>query len=210
MPQSKPQASATVAGLADISAVARCLRKGGVALLPTDTVYGLAVLPARQEAVERLYRMKSRPHDRSLPVMVADPRELARMGVVAGPQAAPLLAPRFMPGPLTLVLGFGDGPRPLWLAGRTEVALRIPDNPWLRRLLRRCGPLCVTSANPHGLPTPETPAEILALLPEQPDIVVDDGPRRGAPSTLVNCLAAPPVVERAGPVPPDELAALLG
>ncbi len=194
---------------ASIAAVAACLLDGGVVLLPTDTVYGLAALPASAAAVETLYRIKNRPRSRPLPVMVADPQDLAGLGVAVNRRAAGLLASPFMPGPLTLALGFGEGPRPAWLAGRVEMAIRIPDDTWLRQLLRRCGPLYVTSANPHGLPTLETPGEILATLPEQPAMVVDDGPRQMVPSTLVNCCSEPPVVEREGAVPLASLAAFL-
>jgi L-threonylcarbamoyladenylate synthase len=179
--------------------VVATLRAGGVVLLPTDTVYGLAVLPTEAEAIARLFALKARPRAVNLPVMVGDPLDLERLGVEVNEVARRLFRSPFMPGALTLVLGFGDGTRAPWLAGREEVATRMPDDAFLLEVLREAGPLLVTSANRHGQGrTPEEVPGILRELEGTPDLVVDDGPRREVPSTIVNCRACPPTVEREG------------
>jgi L-threonylcarbamoyladenylate synthase len=184
-----------------VAAVASALRAGGVALVPTDTVYGLAVLPGLEAAVRRVFELKDRPLTRNLPVMVAGPDRVRDLGVDVTAAAAKLLASDLMPGPVTLALGFGPGPGPEWLTGRDEVALRIPGNAWLRELLARTGPLLVTSANAHAQATRESVPGILAQLRAAPDVVVDHGPLDVVPSTLVNCRKVPPEVERVGAVP---------
>jgi L-threonylcarbamoyladenylate synthase len=192
-----------------IDAVAACLRDGGVVLLPTDTVYGLAVCPERPEAVDRLFALKRRPASRNLPIMVASLDDLEVLGLRRTPVMDRLAASPHVPGPLTLAVGFSGGPRPAWLSDREEVAFRIPDNAFLLELLRVHGPLLVTSANGHGLTTPEVVDEILAQLAGAPDLVIDGGRLSGAPSTLVNCRVDPPKVERVGVIPEETIQDLL-
>lgn len=176
----------------------RVLGTGGVVLLPTDTVYGLAVSPHHDHAIDRLFVLKQRPRQRNLPVMVDSPARLAPLGVAVGEGARRLLESDLMPGPLTVVLGFGlEGPCS-WLEGRHEVAVRIPADPFMLDLLHAAGPLLVTSANLHGLPTMKTVADILLQLTSEPALAVDGGRRENVPSTLVNCAVDPPVVEREG------------
>lgn len=183
-----------------IAEVAATLLDGGVALVPTDTVYGLAAAPGDVRAIRRIFAIKNRPPARNLPVMVADPEQLPALGVRVTTAAAKLLASEYMPGPLTLALGF-DGEQPAWLAGREEVAVRIPAHPWMRDLLRVTGPLLVTSANLHAQATQESVAGILEQLTERPDVVVDGGTLSVVPSTLVNVNVEPPRIEREGAVP---------
>jgi L-threonylcarbamoyladenylate synthase len=184
-----------------IAQTAHSLFAGGIALLPTDTVYGLAVIPGRPESAARVFELKGRPRSRNLPVMVASPDHLGTLGVEISEPAKRLLHSGLMPGPVTLALGFGPGSRPSWLAGRIEVAVRIPRHDWLLELLRITGPLLVTSANAHAQASRETVAGILEQLQSAPDVIVDDGTLSVVPSTLVNCRLVPPEIEREGAVP---------
>lgn len=192
----------------DTDAVERivgCLSTGGVVLLPTDTVYGLAVLPTFQQSVERVYSLKRRPRDMNLPVMVSSPGELEALGFAVNDPATRLLGSPLMPGSLTIALGLRPGCMPQWLEGREEAAVRIPDDNCLLSVLRRIGPLLVTSANSHGAVTPESLPDVLAQLHGVPDLAVDGGILRTIPSTLVNCRCDPPVVERIGAIPEAEV-----
>jgi L-threonylcarbamoyladenylate synthase len=177
------------------------LRGGGVVVLPTDTVYGLAARPDDADAVRAVYRIKDRPQGMHLPVLAASVAQVRALGV-AFPPGADALTRRWWPGPLTMAFGFQGGlDRPGWLDGREEVAVRIPDHDFLRSLLERTGVLVVTSANPHGTPTPRTAQEVIAGLdPLSVDLVVDGGPLTDVPSTLVNLRPAEPVVEREGAI----------
>ena len=188
---------------------AEVLCAGGVAVVPTDTVYGLAARPEDVDAVRAIYRVKGRPEGMHLPVLAASVAQVRALGVTFTP-GADTLARRWWPGPLTLAFGFEAGRvRPAWLDGRTEVAVRIPDHDFLRALLERTGALVVTSANPHGAPTPRTAHDVSTGLGPSVDLVVDGGPLEDVPSTLVNVRGADPVVEREGAIPPDAISAAL-
>ena len=185
------------------------LEAGGVVVVPTDTVYGLAARPDRAEAVRAVYRAKGRPEGMPLPILAADEVQVRALGVAFTPAAA-VLARRWWPGPLTLAFGFDDAaPRPAWLAGRDEVAVRVPDHDFLRALLGRTGVLAVTSANRHGTPTPHTAHEVAAGLGTSVAVVVDGGRLRDVPSTLVNVRGPHPVVEREGAIPAVAVASAL-
>jgi L-threonylcarbamoyladenylate synthase len=187
---------------------AECLREGGVVLVPTDTVYGLAVHPERPDAADRLFAMKRRPRSRNLPIMVASPDRLDPLGVIVTDAAARLME-AFFPGPLSLALGLRTGESPEWLADRVEVAVRIPDHHGMLALLRVAGPLLVTSANIHEQETRESASSIVAALDGLPDLVIDGGTLQTVPSTLVNCNLPVPVIERPGIITREEIEKVL-
>jgi L-threonylcarbamoyladenylate synthase len=203
-----PLTESSVRFRGDAWAAAReALLAGGVALLPTDTVYGLAVHPRRREAIDALFALKARPRTRELPIMVATPDELPSLGVQV-PDTARRLLGAFSPGPITVALGIDDT-APAWLAGRAEVGVRVPSDPDLRALLSDVGALLVTSANAHGEPTAQATGPILAQLAGRPDAVVDGGERTGVPSTVVNCHLDVPRIEREGAIPAAEIERVL-
>ena len=183
--------------------VAECLAAGGVALIPTDTVYGLAVLPTFQDSIGRLYALKARPMNVNLPIMVSATHELESLGFDINESAHRVLRSPLVPGSLTVAMGFRTGRRPDWLRRREEAAVRIPDDPWLLSVLRETGALLVTSANAHGSDTPARFCDVLSQLHGDPDICVDGGTLHQIPSTLVNCRVTPPVVERIGAIPKE-------
>jgi L-threonylcarbamoyladenylate synthase len=160
----------------------------------------LAVSPQRPSAVEKLYILKKRPPRRNLPVMVSSIEMLRRLGVVIHDSAARLLHSPLVPGALTLALGVHAAHAPPWLAHRDEVAVRIPNDERLLCIIERSGPLLVTSANSHGLATPDNLTDALAQLEGLPDFAIDGGVLPVIPSTLVNCRLDPPVVEREGAI----------
>lgn len=208
------------AGDADADAVAEAaaaLLEGRVVVVPTDTVYGLAALPTSDAAVQRVYRIKQRPEGLHLPVLAAGIEDARDLGVKVT-VAAEALAARWWPGPLTMAFRFEDGAaRPDWLTTRTEVAVRVPDHSLLRRILARTGPLFVTSANPHGVPTPVTASAVVGVVrassgdADAVALVVDGGRLTEVPSTLVNVAGDPdrPVIEREGAILTSALEAVL-
>jgi len=188
-----------------IAEIVECLVKGGVVLLPTDTVYGLAVSPNFEASIDRLFALKRRPRNVNLPIMVSSEAELAPLGFEISEAAARLLRSPLIPGSLTLAMGFRSDYRPPWLEGRDEAAVRIPNDDRLLAVLRQTGPLLVTSANAHSAETPDNVEEILAQLDGAPDLWIDGGTLRTTASTLVNCRVDPPVIERLGVVPEAEV-----
>lgn len=192
-----------------IAEVVSCLQQGGVVVIPTDTVYGLAVSPQFPQSVERLYELKQRPRHMNLPIMVADIPSMEDMGVAINTRARRLLESEYVPGALTVAIGFKDQPLVPWLAGREEVAIRIPNDERLLAVLRAAGPLLVTSANASGQDTPKNVGEILTQLNGKPDLAIDGGEIKTIPSTIVNCRLDPPVVEREGVIPTAALDSFL-
>ena len=191
------------------SAAAASLRAGGVIVVPTDTVYGLAALPDDAGAVARIYAAKNRPDRIHLPVLAATLDHVRRLGV-AFPQAAVTLSSLWWPGPLTMAFGFSaTAARPDWLIGRDEVAVRIPDDAFLLALMRDVGPLVVTSANRHGDATPPSAEEAGSRLAPYVSLVIDGGVLDTVPSTLVNMRTSPPVVEREGAITRRAISAAL-
>jgi L-threonylcarbamoyladenylate synthase len=198
------RARVVTADAAGSNEAAAVLRAGGVVVVPTDTVYGLAARPEDAGAVQTIYRVKDRPAGMPLPVLAASLDQVRALGVEVT-DAASALAERWWPGPLTLAFGFGPGARPEWLEGRDEVAVRIPDHDFARELLRTTGVLLVTSANPHGTPTPRAAGDVAASLGHAVDLIVDDGELTEVPSTLVNVHAERVVVEREGAIARAEI-----
>lgn len=182
-----------------------CLNDAGVILVPTDTVYGLAVLPAFAHSVKRLFDIKARPDTVNLPVMVANAGQLAGLGAIVDDKARALLESHHVPGAVTLVFGLDAKSAPDWLAGREEIAVRLPDDPLLLNIIAQTGPILATSANRHGLSTPNNCREILDQLVLAPDLAIDGGEIDTVPSTVVNCNAVPPVIERVGVVSEAEI-----
>lgn len=192
------------------AAVAR-LREGRAVAFPTETVYGLGADARSPDAVREVFRLKNRPPSNPLIVHVADARG-AHDVVAHWPSKAQILADRFWPGPLTIVLRAGDAvPREVTGGGDT-VAVRCPDHPVAIALLRAFGgPLVGPSANPSGSLSPTSAEHVRASFDERSVLVLDGGPCRvGIESTVVSLAHDPPRILRSGAIGPDELADALG
>ena len=186
------------------------LREGGIVALPTDTVYGIAVSLATPGGIERLYRVKERPPDKAVMLLLDDAAQAARAGLIT--PAAAALAAAFWPGGLTVIVPQRpDVPWPAALTGGgATIGLRVPDHDAPRTLARSVGPLPTTSANRSGVPEATDAAGVVAQLGDAIDLVLDGGPAPGGlASTIVDCTAAQPTILRIGAVPPESVAAIL-
>ena len=175
------------------------LRSGGVVSVPTDTLYGLAASAMDPEAVLRLFRIKGRQSDRALPLLLADPGDIATYAVDV-PAAAAQLAERFFPGPLTLVLRSAHKVPDAVSAGLETIALRVPDHPVPRQVARELGTAITgTSANRSGMPAQTTAEGVREQLGADIDYVVDGGSCPGGVVSTVLDLSGPsPVILRLG------------
>ncbi|MGY1811975.1 L-threonylcarbamoyladenylate synthase [Blastococcus sp. SYSU D00820] len=190
---------------AGLDAAAAAIGRGELVLLPTDTVYGVAADAFTPAAVTRLLAAKNRGRTMPVPVLIGEASTLAGL-VVDVPAAANRLAEAFWPGGLTLVME--HAPSLAWDLGDAEgtVAVRLPDDELTRDLLRRTGPLAVSSANRSGRPAATTAADAAAQLGEHAAVVLDGGPRAdSAASTIVDCTAPTPRVLRVGAIPVERL-----
>ena len=160
-----------------LEAVSGLLLRGGVGVIPTDTVYGLAAHPADAGAVERLYSVKGRESGKPIALLASDADAVAAFGFPLSGKAAEMASAGW-PGALTLVVENA--------AGLTE-GFRVPAHDWTRRLIAKCGGvLRVTSANVSGKASARTAEEAVAQLGDKIDFVVDDGPSRiGTASKVV-------------------------
>jgi L-threonylcarbamoyladenylate synthase len=183
--------------------VVRVLREGGAVVLPTDTVYGVAVRADLPGAVDALAALKDRAAEQPVAILVASVRQAEEVGEL--PEWARAVAERWWPGPLTLVLRRKAGLA--WDLGEpaATVGVRVPDHDLVRALAAEVGPLATTSANRHSRPTPPTAAEAAAVLTRPAELVVDGGPCAGVASTVVDATGEGPVVLREGPISEQDL-----
>jgi len=196
-----------------IARAAELLRAGRLVAVPTETVYGLATRADIEAAVAAVFTAKGRPDFNPLIVHVgslAMAHDLARLD-----GRAEILAQRYWPGPLTLVLPLRSGTAiaPAVTAGLPTVALRMPDHPALQRLLRELAlPLAAPSANRSGEISPTAPEHVVRSLGAAVDAILDGGRcARGLESTVVALRDDGSwQLLRPGPIAGDELAQLLG
>ncbi len=190
---------------AGLDAAFAAIRDGRLVLLPTDTVYGVAADAFRPDAVTGLLAAKNRGRAMPVPVLIAEASTLSGL-VLDVPAVATRLALEFWPGGLTLVLE--HAPSLAWDLGDAQgtVAIRLPDDEVARDLLRRTGPLAVSSANRSGRPAATTADGAVEQLGTHAAVVLDDGPRTGTVvSTIVDCTAATPRLLRVGAVPVERV-----
>lgn len=185
-----------------LARAAAAIRAGGVVAVPTDTLYGLAADPFSAEAVRRLFSIKDRALDRALPLIAADVAQIvAQLGELS--PLARLLAERFWPGPLTLLVPAPDTMARDVSGGTGRVGVRVPAHAVALGLCRASGGvLTATSANVSGRPATGDPEEVVASLGPHVDIVLDAGKTGGGlPSTIVDVSALEPRLVRGGVIP---------
>ena len=163
--------------------IADVLRAGGVALLPTDTIYGLHALAIDEQAVARIRSMKERGDEKPFVVIASSAEQLEDLGATI-----PDALRQIWPAPLTAILA----------AGERTIAARVPDLAWLRALLDRTGPLVSTSANRSGEAPITTPEVLAPDLLDGLDALLDAGLREGQPSTIVDFTGGEPRLVREG------------
>lgn len=216
-----------------LRAAAEVLLAGGVVAIPTDTVYGLAAVATKPEAVENLAEMKGRSKSQPIAVLVADADQAESL--VGGLSAeATALMDAFWPGPLTIVLPVVEGTAnaAAVLSGGetadTTIGIRCPDHRWVRELARRVGPIAATSANLHGMPPCATAEEVVQAFSNSPEsrvpkrkpalvkpalvkpaLVIDGGSSATAASTVVDCLSSHSKILREGPITQEQIDATL-
>jgi tRNA threonylcarbamoyl adenosine modification protein (Sua5/YciO/YrdC/YwlC family) len=194
-----------------LDAAVAALADGHIVGVPTETVYGLAVLPVA-EPLRALVAAKGRDPGKGIPVLIDGLDQLT--GVVVVPRAAVRLAERFWPGPLTLVLPIREGlDLPMLLTGgRPTLGVRLPDHPVPRALARRLGPLAVSSANRAGEPEALTAEALVATVGDAAALVLDGGPVRGGTASSVVAVPAngPIEVLREGAIDRASVEAALG
>lgn len=186
--------------LAALSVAVGVISDGGVVVVPTESFYGLAADPRRDEAVRLIHALKGRPADLGLPVLCADWQQVESL--VEVPERFRVKLSRIWPSALTVVLAARES---IPAAAGGTLAVRIPGHQALRALLYRSGPVTGTSANGHGKPPAVMVDDAVASMTSAPDLALDAGQTAGGdPSTIVDLTGDRPRVVRSGRVRWDD------
>ena len=194
----------TLGGQADEAV--RILRNGGVAAIPTDTVYGLAAAYDDEEAIDRVFRIKSRPSGLAVPLLLNDAKSVERYATNV-PESFWALTKTFWPGPLTIVLRKNPLVSDKLTAGHDTVGLRVPDH-WLPRYISQSLDKAITgtSANLSGSPSLTTAQAVNEQLGHLVDLVIDGGDASGTTaSTVLDLSGESPTVLREGSITLDDI-----
>ncbi len=195
----------------EIAEGVRRLRSGGVMVAPTDTLYALSADALNQEAVDRVFSIKGRPSKMALPLLVSSWEQAQRV-IREAPKLGEILAQRFWPGPLTLVLLRSTSLPAQLTGGLDTVAVRMPDHPAPLALAEGLGgPMTGTSANPSGGPNPKSLEEVESLVGQKVDYIIRSGPQpKGVGSTVVDISSGKPRLLREGALPFEKILVACG
>ena len=194
-----------------IAAAAKLLREGSLVAIPTETVYGLGANGLDGDAVRRIFEAKGRPNDNPLILHVTGPQWLPRYCSEVPPLAY-VLARKFWPGPLTMILKRKSVVPDETTAGLDTVAMRCPNHPVTLAIIREAGvPIAAPSANTSGRPSCTSAQDVLEDMDGKIDGVVDGGPCTvGVESTILDLTCDPPRLLRPGGLPLEDLERLIG
>ena len=179
----------------DIAHLASILERGGVVILPTDTIYGLHAIATDAEAVDRIVSIKGRDDAKPFVVLGASRAQLESIGARFDDEARRILD-ELWPGPVTAIVMLEN--RIAASRKHDTIAVRVPALDWLRDLIEITGPLASTSVNRSGERPISSPKELTNETVARIDAVIDSGPLEGNPSTIVDFSGAEPRLIREG------------
>lgn len=179
--------------------VALALKKGGIAVISTDTLYGVVARAFDKKAVARLYALRRETRKKPFIVLISSIQELAAFGIQQNAAALQFLK-TVWPGKVSVILPCNTKQFSYLHLGTKTVAFRFPKSVKLRSLLRKTGPLVVPSANREGEKPAETIAEAKKYFGNAVDMYVNAGRRHGTPSTLISLIDGTPKILRVGAV----------
>jgi L-threonylcarbamoyladenylate synthase len=182
------------------------LKNGGLVAFPTDTVYGLGACFNNLSAVERIYKLKQRPGNIALPLLVAGEFQINEVAESV-PPVAWILIRRFLPGGLTVVLPRNKSVPDMVTGGGKTVAVRIPAHPVPIALIKGLGePIVGTSANVSGRPSALTADEVYYQFRDKIELIIDGGKcGEGRESTIIDVTGDVPKILREGAISREEL-----
>ncbi|MDK2870487.1 MAG: L-threonylcarbamoyladenylate synthase [Pyrococcus sp.] len=190
---------------------ARLIREGKLVAFPTETVYGLGADALNEKAVKRIFEAKGRPADNPLIVHIADFSQVYELAREV-PEEAKMLAKKFWPGPLTIVLPRREIVPDVTTGGLDTVAIRMPKNEIALKLIKLSGrPIAAPSANISGKPSPTTAEHVVDDFYGKIECIIDGGETKiGVESTVIDLTEWPPVLLRPGGLPLEEIEKVIG
>lgn len=197
----------------DIKKAAEILKNGGLVGMPTETVYGLGANALNPKAVLDIFKAKGRPADNPLIVHISDVSQIEKFSLAEEiPENAIILAKKFWPGPLTMIVKKGKAVPDEVSAGLDTVAIRFPSHPVAQKLISFAGlPVAAPSANLSGSPSPTTPQHVMRDLKGKIPAIIDGGICNvGLESTVITLAENPPRLLRPGGITLEQLRDALG
>lgn len=164
--------------------IAEILKRGGVGVMPTDTIYGVVGSALSKKTVERIYRLRRRTRSKPMIILIGSVRDLARFGVRIGRETRKVLR-KLWPGKVSVILPCISEKFFYLHRGTKTLAFRLPRNPDLIELLKAVGPLVAPSANPEGKLPAKTAKEAKRYFGNKADFYLDAGKLSSKPSSLV-------------------------
>ena len=189
---------------------AEVIKRGGLVVFPTETVYGLGASALDADAARKIYAAKGRPSDNPLIIHISSPEEAEKYCYVSPEYYR--LAEKFLPGPLTVIMPKKDVVPKTVTGGLDTVAVRCPENEAARELIRLSGvPIAAPSANISGKPSPTSAAHVREDLDGKVDVIIDGGECKiGLESTIVKLDEGGATLLRPGAITPQMLEKVLG
>lgn len=197
----------------DIKKAAEIIKNGGLVGMPTETVYGLGANALNPKAVLDIFKAKGRPADNPLIVHISDVSQIEKFSLAEEiPENAKILAEKFWPGPLTMIVKKGKAVPNEVSAGLDTVAIRFPSHPVAQKLISFAGlPVAAPSANLSGSPSPTTPQHVMRDLKGKIPAIIDGGICNvGLESTVITLTENPPRLLRPGGITLEQLRDALG
>ncbi len=163
----------------------KVLRAGGIAVMPTDTTYGIVGSALNVSTVNEIYRLRRRDLDKPFIVLIAQKADLRKFGARLSPAQTRILN-HVWPGQVSVILSCPSERFSYLHRGKKTIAFRLPQKPGLRRLLAEIGPLVAPSANPQGHPIAKNISEARAYFGHNVDFYQDGGEIDNKPSRLID------------------------
>jgi len=174
LPEKQTRLRKVISMSAKIDRAVDIIRGGGVVAVPTETSYGLAVDYNNEKALEKLYRIKRRRHEKPLLVLVENREQLSRL-VTSIPDEYQILMEKYWPGPLTLIFQAKNELPTVLTGGSGTIGIRISPHPLANCLVSRCGqPLTATSANLSGHPPAKSAGEVRQIFKDEVDFILEE------------------------------------
>jgi L-threonylcarbamoyladenylate synthase len=189
-----------------IAEASRIIRKGGVVVFPTTSLYGLGADAFNAEAVNRIFHLKQRPANKAILVLIKDKNELDRLAAVV-PPAATAIMEKFWPGKISIVFHAKQGLSANLTAGTKKIGIRLPGLNIAYKLVQAAGcPMTGTSANLSGSAGCFQVKDLDKNIVDGVDLILDAGPLRGGVgSTVVDVTGETPLILRQSEFPPDDI-----
>lgn len=177
------------------SKVIKILRRGGVGVLPTDTIYGIVGSALKIKIVERIYRLRKRNPRKPMIILIGSITDLRRFGVNVDSKTNKILK-RFWPGKVSIILPCPSKKFAYLHRGAKTLAFRLPAKKSLRALLRKTGPLVAPSANPEGKPPAKTIREARRYFGDKVDFYIEGGRLTRKSSKLIKMVDGKSIILR--------------